>query len=397
MEAQKERLAGPEQAQIEGINSAAHIKTLLLQLNTLVVDSQEAAVLMRQELGRMAALYREKARLEADLAQSKAELSTRFFADPVHRLTTLADMQTADFAFDEARKWMFYLTRAFDYKWNTTFTNYYLGRSWNDNSVLKCQNATELTDLYLALKNKDESIALNLPAPQEAQTSFSVRQDFFGYLDGQTYVDPATGQTVGPVEAFRRRLRTLLATNLTDVRLNLEFGTVRQKSGSSFFLGARFDTSGNVVSPGRYLDKINYLEIWLVGTNLPTSHTVGDLTYGGTSYIRKQTPGTVDLAQPDLVMNEMTAYSTRYWYLDTGLNRYRFTDGFKSSGVSVQLAPTIDPTAINNPAIQIQDFTERSVAASGWLLSIELLNRGAEINDIDDIELFFDHRSVTRQ
>lgn len=127
---------------------------------------------------------------------------------------------------------------AFEYKWNTTFTNYYLGRAWNSDSVLKAQNAGELTDLYLALKNKDETIALNLPAPQEAQTSFSVRQDFFGYLDGQTYLDPQTGQTVSAIEAFRRRLRQLLVTNLTDVRLQLEFSTVRQKPGSVFFLGA---------------------------------------------------------------------------------------------------------------------------------------------------------------
>lgn len=150
-----------------------------------------------------------------------------------------------------------------------------------------------------------------------------------------------------------------------------------------------------VVSPGRYLDKINWLKIRIVtDSNLPPSQTIGDLTYGGTSYIRKQTPGVLDLAHPDLVFNEMTAYGTRYWYFDTALDRYRFKEAFTSSGVPIELSQTVggEPSVL-----PIYDFTERSVAASGWLLSIELQNRGAEINDLDDIELFFDHRSVTRQ
>lgn len=91
-----------------------------------------------------------------------------------------------------------------------------------------------------------------------------------------------------------------------------------------------------VVSPGRYLDKINWLKIRIVtDSNLPPSQTIGDLTYGGTSYIRKQTPGVLDLAHPDLVFNEMTAYCTRYWYFDTALDRYRFKEAFTSSGVPI--------------------------------------------------------------
>ncbi len=41
-----------EQAEIEGIESAAQVKTLLLSMNTLAIDSQEAALLLKQEMGR---------------------------------------------------------------------------------------------------------------------------------------------------------------------------------------------------------------------------------------------------------------------------------------------------------------------------------------------------------
>ena len=64
LDAEKERQAGIEQAKIEGIETEARVKTMLLDMNTLAVDSQEAALMLKQEMGRLTALLREKADLE---------------------------------------------------------------------------------------------------------------------------------------------------------------------------------------------------------------------------------------------------------------------------------------------------------------------------------------------
>jgi hypothetical protein len=229
-------------------------------------------------------------------------------------------------------------------------------------------------------------------------TTFSVRKDFYGLLDGQTYVDPATGQTVGAIEAFRRRLRSMVTTNLPDERLDIEFSTVREKAGSVFFLGARFDANGAVVSAGRYLDKIVGLRIKIPGMHsLGFTNVHGDLTYGGTSFIRRQTPGTFDPLRRDRLRNEMTAFSTRYWFFDTALNRFRFREGYTSSGVNIELHP--DPNL--PPSVsEINDFTERSVATSAWRLSIPLIDSGdplVRIDQMDDVLIFFTYLSVTRQ
>jgi len=97
----------------------------------------------------------------------------------------------------------------------------------------------------------------------------------------------------------------------------------------------------------------------------------------------------------------MTAFSTRFWFFDTDLDRFRFNDGFISSGVQIELSP--DPEV--PPSVQqIGDFIERSVAASNWHLSIPIRQRQnpndidiARISEMDDILIYFSHQSVSRQ
>lgn len=145
LNAKKEELAALEQATLEGINSAAAIKTMLLQMNVFSIDSQEAAVLLTQEVNRMAALYREKADLERKLAERDASLARRYFADPVHRLRSQTSMIQANLSFEEARKWLFFMVRALDYKWNTDWSTDYLGRTWNARTILRLRNADDLS------------------------------------------------------------------------------------------------------------------------------------------------------------------------------------------------------------------------------------------------------------
>jgi hypothetical protein len=401
LEAEKERLAGLEQATIVGIESDAIVKTLLLNMNTLAVESMDAALLLTQEANRLAALYREKADLERALAERRQELASRFFADPSHRLYAENELVRANLAFEEARKWMFFAVRALEYKWNTPFTHVFPagGRQWTADTVFKLRHAGELELFYRAMANFD--LLINRARTPEFD-GFSVREDFFGYSltnhAGETlfHADPQTGEPVTAIEAFRSRLRQLQNAQ-GDIRI--EFNTVRQVPGGTFFVGPRF-SNGAVIEKGRFLDKIDYLQI-----KLPGQHTLGltslrgRLTYGGASFIRKFNVGAPDAERPDRLRNELTSYSTRYWFFDPspGIARWRFTDALTIDSVRMELAP--DDRA--PPEIdRVLAFKERSVAATGWVLEIPTVSQGTEvlrIDDLNDVEIYFSHFSAQRQ
>ena len=71
---------------------------------------------MKQEVGRLTLLMREKADLERQVAESQAALATRYFADPIHRIRSEHPAARANLAFANARKWLFFMGRALEYK-----------------------------------------------------------------------------------------------------------------------------------------------------------------------------------------------------------------------------------------------------------------------------------------
>ncbi len=397
LEAHKERLAAAEQAELDGIESQARVKTLLLGMRTLAVDSQEARVLLQQELNRLVALYREKEDLEQKIAEQDASVAARYFADPVHRLASQADMVTANLAFEEARKWLYFMARALEYKWNTPFRNYaFGGRTWSTDTIFQLRNATELEMLYQAMDSFENQIQL----PKDDYFDwFSVRDDFFGYRRTNTlgqalfYTDPVTGATVDALTAFRSRL-----SQWQDAQGNIQlnFSTVTEIPGGTFFRGPRFNAQGQVISKGLFLDKIRWLKISLPGNHtLGRTQLTGELRYGGTGFIRNFDVGTFDRVRPDRLRDELTAYATRFWFFHAPSTTWRFTEAL-SSPVTMQLS--FDPRV--PPSVQELDvFRERSVATTGWTLTLPTRDAGQpvlNIGELDDVEIYFFHYAVTR-
>jgi hypothetical protein len=180
----------------------------------------------------------------------------------------------------------------------------------------------------------------------------------------------------------------------------LEFNTVRQIPGGFFFVGATFDLDGNVINKGRFLDKIDYLQIRLPGTHsLGRAQLAGNLTYGGTSFIRNFNVGHFDPARRDRLVNELTGYSTRYWFYDPTPSqmRWRFNEGLTIGSVEMELTadPRVPPTVT-----RIEEFKERSVAATGWKLTIPLVQQNVQVmrlEELNDVEIYFHHYSAQRQ
>ena len=404
LEADKERLAAAEQAQIEGIDSAARVKTLLLGMHTLAVDSAEAALLMRQEIARMAALYREKSELESRIAERNSDLASRYFADPVHRLAADWRMIEANLGFEEAQRWLFFMVRALEFKWNTPFAGYFHeGTTWSAKSLFKLRNADELEAFYNAMNAFDATINRGKTYRFDW---FSVREDFMGLKtfddEGQPaeYIDTVTGESHDAIGMFRAILARSVRAVQGGEQIVVEFNTVRQIPGGFFFVGPTFNLDGSVDTKGRFLNKIDYLQIRLPGDHsLGRSQLAGNLTYGGTSFVRNFNVGQFDPDRPDRLVNEMTAYNTRYWFLDPtpGQQRWKFNEGLTIDAVEMQLSddPRLPPTVT-----QILEFKERSVAATGWRLTIPLIQQNTQVLNLDelnDIEIYFHHYSAQRQ
>jgi hypothetical protein len=423
MEAEKERLAAAEQATIVGLESAAAVKTLWLTMRTLAIDSQEAAILLKQEMGRLTALLREKAELERRIEERDRSLASRYFADPVHRLRSQYEMHVAHLAFEEAQKWLFFMLRALNYKWNQPFGHNFEGTLWDERSVYRLRNADELFSFYRAMDDYD-SLIDGTRIEEEFYDWFSVREDFMGYRlrddDGDLllYPDPITGENVNAIQAFRSRLIQALDEQ---EQIRLSFSTVRQIPGGTFFRGARYLPDGQVdpAQKGLYLDKIRWMKIRLPGQHNPNRNRTfitGSLTYAGTSYLRNEVPGRFDPSRPERLMNEMTAYSTRYWFQSsartndlpgvTGIPpRWQFREALSHPAAQMWLTDEPRQNGIPGdpdplPTVQqIDTFKERSVAATDWQLIIPTrdLNRNIlSISELDDIEVYFYHHAIIR-
>jgi hypothetical protein len=137
------------------VNSQANIKTWLLQMSSLSLQSSEAVMLLRQEFSRLAALYNERDEIEREMDECNEQLSKRYFADPIHRLRMQDTVLDAQYAFEEAQKWVFYAAKALEYKWNEPFVQTYETINWSTASVFKLRNATELKSLVQAMQNFD--------------------------------------------------------------------------------------------------------------------------------------------------------------------------------------------------------------------------------------------------
>ncbi len=426
---EQSRLAGEEEMKITAkendrldVNSAALIQTRLLEMRTLSVDSQSAALVLSQEMGRLVALEDERDSLLAKLEGVDRRLNSRFFADAGHRLRARSSTVLANQLFDDVQPWLHFMIRAFEYKYTRPFSTEFAGRSWSGNSASICRNARELELLWQALRNKDIDEGLRRSGLKDRYDWFSVREDFFGYRIGSDdggvplrYADPISGEPVDAVTAFRSRIRRIMDSR---GRVRLPFSTVREipLPVGTFFLGPEFLENGTVDAsrPGLCLDKIKWMKVRLPGPHTTTGNTlVGTLAYGGTGMMRNRTPGRFDPARPDEIENEFTTYGTRVWrrndqgdwYLDEQPETAIVVMA-KEGGVRPDGRPAVEGQEpdILRSATRIDHFAERSVAASGWELvfdtekpnPVNSNDKALRIDQLDDIEIYFYHYTANR-
>ena len=406
LNAEKERLAAQQDAAISSyeslladIDSDAQIKTTLLDMNVLAVDSQENTLLLIQEVATLKNLLNEVDQLETGLLESNADLKRRYFADPIHRFRAEGDVRKALLSFQEAQRWLFFMARALEYKWNITLNHDFLDRTWSVDELFTLRNAEELEAFYQAMINKNAFSSFT--TTENSTDIVSLRQDILGYRDDGQYEDPLnSGQLVDAVTAFRNHLK--LNLNQEDSFLQLKFSTAREFPPTGLFLGPRFDSYGNIIRRGIYADKIKKMRVVIRGDEVSAYDSISGtmVTYGGTSYIRKQRVGQQDADHPDRLANELTAYATRYWAYDSDADDFRSMEAQSLSNVSIQIEPTDVLSCDGSAGGEFIGLAERSVATTGWELKIFIdYISGVPVLDldkIDDIELQICHEWAER-
>lgn len=399
LEAEKDRLAGQEEAAIiaqedllVGVNSRANIRAWLLDLKTIAVDSLDAAISLKQEQGRLAALWREKERLERRIATAQTELSDRYFADPIHRFRARHQVYVANTDFRNAMENAFFFIKTFEYKWNRDFDI----AGWDFDDFFRIRNASELETLVSDLIFAESNITTSI---DDSFDWFSFRDDFFGFKDlpGAEYVDPSTGEFVDFLTAFRSQLKRQLVDGNNDplpddrdpldranqnLNLMIPFNTVREIPGGAFF-----EKEG-------YLDKIIAMSLRMPGDHTLGRATVrGTLIYGGAALIRNKEPGAPDPNRSDKLTDEFSVYSSRVWNAEEGAWSY---EDQQTQRVTITLD---EDERIPPSVLSIDTFNERSVAASNWFLEVEIRDSNVDLvqlDEITDIEIYFHHASATR-
>ncbi|MBN1477832.1 hypothetical protein JXA47_13850 [Candidatus Sumerlaeota bacterium] len=369
-----ESMAGEEQAgvvMLQGRLASAElqreINDILLEMRITAIDSVEAALLMAQEQARLTALHDEANDILAQMLRESEDLSRRYFADPIHQLRYQHAVLEANAAFQSAQRWVFFMSRAlqFKYPYGTLWSHTFGGRSFDAGSVLRVRNAPELEELVAAMREYDALTSFTNTRVYLV-SRFSLRDDILGLW-----------RASDPIGEFRAALRGLEEVIDTDNReIVFPFGTVRRPPGY------------NVFHPDNFADKIEEILVRLPGSHTVPRDTVsGDLSYGGTAFMR---PVESSTAVP-------SDWITSWWiYRD---DRWQQRDTLEVT-IDVRLVPSSEAGIQPQPGdFNIAQFGERSVAATEWTLRIDTMAQGQaliHIDEIDDIEVWLRHRAFDR-
>ncbi|QUJ67513.1 hypothetical protein KDD30_16050 [Photobacterium sp. GJ3] len=401
-------LAGLERATLMSQEAAlldntsnARIKSFLLEKKTAELDIARSMTALQQETDRLTGLLNQAKHVKAQLNAHQAEQLDRYYADPLHYTRLTAEAEQAEKAFSKLQEWLFYAVGALEYKWQEPFID--RSHGFNKASLFHLYTIDDLTRFYQSLIDFDNQ--RSILSTQQAIDTFSLKEHAFGYVDTirgttQWYPSPAgTGEMLTAEEAFKTKLRSLTRRFGSDSWLTVEFSTMKELPRSNFFQGPIVASNKDVLclaDAGTYLDKIESISI-----NLPTAYVVSNedktqafLTYGGNSYLRSKETGSISMDEFG-IDDEIITYSTRFW--DHANGQLTFTDSFRQQ-MSANITQTDSPDTheMRNPTFS---FKERSVAASGWRLSVKVADRTGDIIDIDaldDIEVRFKHRYKSR-
>ncbi len=356
-----------------------------------VLTVQDNTFVRNQELERADGLQREMQQIKALRDQNNSDLAGRYYADPIHFLRAQNDMLQADFAFRSAQRWVFLALRALEYKYNQRFV-YSDGTPgsplWELSSLFKLRNARELDQLLTAMDQFNLANLGKLNGRSTVTEKISLKDDVWG----RTYTSPAER-----LAEFRKRIATgydaqrgVYVLRLNTLRLTEEL------ENGSLFSGAEYGLDGKLITPGYYLDKIEWLKVKFVDTGEPGPVTkTGDLSYGGTCFVRPKCASSVAGGLES--SNELRSFPFRYYSMGTDPNT-----GVLEANSSAEQRATINFVFWNQAdkaAEPADDYAatfwkERSVAITD--LNLTIAANKVNTNTLEDVHIYIRHLYALR-
>jgi hypothetical protein len=272
----------------------------------------------------------------------------------------------------------------------------WLNKDWDATSIFKLRNFTELQQLVGAMEefNRINLVGFNREPFVDV---ISLKNDLLAPFTGDgadngLRFDVVTREMVSATELFRRKLTRNRDQN-GNVVINLNTFALKKDSGF-FFLGPRYNNDGSVLSAGKYLDKIEWIKFKLL-TSQPAAVKDGNLTYGGTCYVRNRVPPCIDLDNSTAIAGEYRVFPFFYFYtLDNGATwQTRKTQEDTVKLVFSQTPGEPDQGVIGS-TLENRFLKERSVAATDWVLTIPAAS--VNLTQLDDLEIYVRHLFVSR-
>ncbi|MDQ8202389.1 hypothetical protein [Pelagicoccus sp. SDUM812003] len=362
---------------------------------SLVLDRNDNLAIQNQEIGQRDQLLRELERIEQKLDENVASLHNRYYADPIHYLRSQSDMVTADNAFREAQKWVFYTVRALEFKWNKDFEISYLEKDWETSTLFKLRNFRELEQMVAAMEqfNTINLVGFNREpfVDRISLLELLASNPKDGADDGERY-DMETGEIVSPVELMRRKLERA-KDGEGNIVITLDTFSMDRDSGF-FFLGPDYRSDGSVLSAGKYLDKIEWIKLNAV-TSEQSSVKSAILEYGGTCYVRNRVPPCYDSSDPFSLDGEFRRFPFRYFFtLDNGASWVTRPSQEDTVKLVISNQSGEPEQGVPNSTLENTFLKERSVATTDLTLTIP--DGTLDLSQLDDIEIYIRHLFVSR-
>lgn len=343
-----------DQAQEQLIDSAARVKTLLLEIPTLKIN----ALLAEQDIGRLAGQLRSQLQDAQDTAASLSLMqqvsSVDPRRDPAFRQYRDEATSLASKAFDDAQGQLFLVTRAFEYEVGMSFSR--------RGELFALVTPDQLRDYMADLQSAYQKFIATVGSSQERELTLSLRDQIFRF--SAPLADNATGGTYSPEDIFHRLL--------ADPRNRDGDGNVRL----TFSLPLTPDAP--IFNHSFCTDKISGIRISLVGSSLGATQPEIGLQQRGSAYLRSCTD--VD-ASGEYAVSEYNLENTigvRRAIIQAGLNLSGPADTSSGGPDDIELygRPVAAPYEL---------IIDRSVPA----------NANLDLTKLDDIVLFIKHETRT--
>ena len=123
LQGQRDILQATQQADIDGIQSQAMIKQLLLEQATIYLSLERAQKVVERERARYRELLTTLTRTVANYQMARTDFADAYFNNPAYRLDRDQLAEAAEISFETAMTECFYAAKALEYLWSEKFNN----------------------------------------------------------------------------------------------------------------------------------------------------------------------------------------------------------------------------------------------------------------------------------